>query len=560
MIANGFDVEMIWDFTGGSLGRLRFLGNLRRNDVGHEGEWDVIQHHQVIAGTQENIFSAITGSTLGNVTPGEPVGRAVIFRGTQTDDHLFIPLGANGYAAIGQSTSFFLHAADASHPAAQAFCVLGSVLICLDIDGQLFHSEDGFTWASYGDYGLLPSSITGHDLVLYFDRNGYPAVFVVGDSMIMQFDPDTPALGNVDVEFPSHKYQGLAACKWRGDLYFSVGNGVHRYTGGALSSVGLDRDHGLPITHAGHIVEGGLVPGYNALYAFVTAPDFTDKTFTETPDPVPVSGVYEYNSLGWHMIWEGASGEVITPNSMGIARGDEAAAPFDGFALYWGVESTTGNHGKLYRILLPVEFANPRQRARVTGGFADSGYLESSMFDAGMRGYLKVANALDVSIAAIPADATLTVSYRTSLNDDYTVLGTVTTTGTTSLPFGDLLNDIYPGFVFERIQFYFALAGAGSAAFLMESAVLSFVKTVPPSYAFTAQLDLAYAYEGHSPEQMRQHIDAILADRVFVPMVFRGVTYRVLLSQVSGASESGTDETSSRQLSILEVPMTLGAA
>jgi hypothetical protein len=538
----------------------RFTGNLRRNDVGHVGEWDVIQHHQVVAGTQENIFSAITGSTLGNVAPGQPVGRAAVFRGTQTDDHLFIPLGANGYAAIGQSTSFFLHAADSTHPAAQAFVVLGTLLICLDTYGQLWNSVDGFTWTSYGVYGLLPSSITGHDLVLFFDRNGYPAVFVVGDSMVMQFDPDTPALASVDVEFPPHKYHGLAACKWRGDLYFSVGNGVHRYTGGALSSVGLDRDHGLPITHAGHIVAGGLVPGYNALYAFVTAPDFTGKTFTESPAPVPLSGVYEYNGLGWHMIWQGAAGEVITDNSMGIARGDESAAPFDGFALYWGVESTTGTHGKLYRILLPVEFANPRQRARVTGGFAPTGYLESSMFDAGMRGYRKVASAIDISIATIPAGATLTVSYRTSLTAAYTTLGTVTTAGVTTLPFGTLANAIYPGLVFERIQFYFSLTNAGTAAFLMESAVLSFVKTVPPSYAFTAELDLAYEFKGNSPQVMRAYIDTLLENRVFVPLIFRGVTYRVLLSQVGGASESGYDETSSRQLSILEVPLSLGAS
>jgi hypothetical protein len=108
--------------------------------------------------------------------------------------------------------------------------------------------------------------------------------------------------------------------------------------------------------------------------------------------------------------------------------------------------------------------------------------------------------------------------------------------------------------LFEHIQFRFVLIGA----VLMESAVLSFLKTVPPSNSWTPLIDLSQAYGENSPEVMRAHIDGILEDRLFVPMVFRGNTYRVIISQTSGSSASGFDESLVRQLSILEIPDSLG--
>lgn len=174
-----------------------------------------------------------------------------------------------------------------------------------------------------------------------------------------------------------------------------------------------------------------------------------------------------------------------------------------------------------------------------------------------MPGYKKVASALDVTMStlAVGGAGSFTIRYKLDSAATWTTLGTVTAAGSTSMPFGTLADGVYPGQLFERIQFRF---DAVDCTFLMESAVLSFIKTVPPSNSWTPTVDMTFAYAGNSPEVMRLHVEGILKDRLFVPLVFRGKTYRVIVSSSSGSSQSGNDEGSLRQISLLEVPMTLG--
>lgn len=535
------------------------LGNIK--DTG-TGSWDLVY----IKGSANFEVHSVINGFAGNLATS-PVGQSVVYQGTSGVNRVVIPLGSSGVATYSSAAAFGQRTpggtSSAGTPALQCACVWDNKLVGIDTSGQLWWTTNPLVssdnWTSYGTTAKIPAVADTRSMTTYFDRQGSPAIFIVTDTDVWQFDPNGPELFTIDVSFPPHPYQGLAACKWGGDLYFSVGTGVHRYTGGSLSAVGLDRDHGLPIEYAGFIARGGLVPGYNSLFAFVTGPDLSGYTFAGAA-PTSTSAVYEFTGVGWHMIWESTT-ETIIPNSMLVSRADDTG---DTYCLMWGTRDT-GTVSTIYKMNLPVGFFNPRQKARTTGGFGNSGWLITGTFDAGMKGYDKIANALDVTMAANFVDS-FEIFYQIddAISDDgtWTSLGLVTGGNATtySLPFGTYANGIYPGKRFQRIRFKLVYTNLDSTndPFVIESLVLSFVKKTPPSWSWTVELDLTTSHAGRSPDVMISELSALLDESVtFVPFVLREQTYRVFVAQLTGSLETGADESGFRRISLLEVPLTL---
>lgn len=534
----------------------RFLGDL---NVG--GTWTAIALAGIAPSLNREVNSLPYGGslTLEGTLTATPVNTCTVFRGTGTNDKLFIPMGASGYATVEATAGFTFAnvAADATHPALVHAEVLGYKLVGIDTAGVLWQTTDASTWSKIGANSNLPTSETPRKLISYFDRNnGQPTLFILSDMSLYQFDDSGPNIFSIDVSFPPHPYGGLGACKWNGDLYFSVGMGVYRYTGGSLSSVGLDRDSGLPQSFAGYISD--LVPGHNAMYAMVQSP------YSLATPRAGIASIHEYTGFGWHMIWSGNNASTTgttalpraTPYSMGISRsGGE-------YSLFHGTTNPNAIAQGLSRISLPVSASNPRARTQILStDFNSSGnaYMYSGIFDAGMRGYTKVAAALDINIEVMDAAAQFDVGYRTTGFDGayggFYFFPTITTAGSHHLQFGTLTSEgIYPGVTFEKIQLYFQLQDATANPFLWESAVLGFVKTLPPSNSYTAQVDLSKQHAGRSPDVILQHIYDLMDARVFTDMTYRGVTRRVMISQFSGTQETGSDERSFRTLSLLEIP------
>jgi hypothetical protein len=556
-ISKAFKANQIANDASWGTGKKWFFGDLYVSAV-----WQAIVGVGNGAGATLIRRLSSPASAIGTMT-AHPIGNAVVFQGIAADSWMMIPFGTGFSRVSNNAYAFANQASGANHPAAHAFVVWDNKLIAIDSVGQLWYTLDPTgNWTSYGATAKLPQGDVPKSLVRYFDRQGQPAVFVVTDRSVWQFDPNTPEIFSVDVEFPTHPHHGLASARWGGDLYFSVGMGVHRYTGGSLSAVGLDRDHGLPETWSTSAAEGSKIvafaPGYNSLFALVQSPLVNSITIDGQAVGV-YSSLHEYTGTGWHLIWQGLNSTTSTAieNSMAISQHE------GNYRLYWAAGSS-GVATTLYYINLPRSFANPRQRARQTGGFSTSGDLWTGIFDAGMRGYNKLANAVDVTVSHMPAGATLTVYYKTSgfslTGTAWNTLGTVTATGTTSLPFGTLAAGIYPGLVFERIQFQFGLAGGSSEnAFLMESAVLSFIALKPSSYSWTVGINLDESHGGLSPQDIIDALDDIIEAGVMVPFVLRGTTYRVFVSQVQGALDTGASEGGTRTVSLLQIPQTLGA-
>jgi len=525
----------------------RFLGDLK-----YSGTWTGF----VTGGTGGSIDRVVYSLPYGGSPTSEgtltaaPVNTSVRFRGVGSVDRLFIPMGASGYATVDADATFTFAnvTADATHPALVHAAVLGYKLVGIDITGELWYTTDGATWTLFGTTANLPTSEEPKKLISYFDRGGQPALFILTDTRIVQFDEGGPNIFDVDVSFPPHPYGGMAGTKWNADLYYSVGMGATRYTGGSASPMGLDRDSGLPAAYAGYIVD--LAPGHNSMYALVQG---------VTVDSVISNTIMEYTQSGWHEIWETrTAASSVVPNSMGISRSG------DKYSLYWGVTSAGSESKGIFRIDLPIADSNPRNSSNIlTTAFASGTFfLQSGIYDMNMRGTTKLAAALDVTVEAIDTTAVLRVYYRTDGFEDTlmsssnsTLLGEIRSSGSFHLQFGEQDDyGIYPGLQFEKIQFYFHLTDSTNNPFIMESAVLAFVKMVAPSDSWTAQIDLSKNHGGNSPDFILEHIKTLIAARQATSMVYRGETKRVLITQHSGTAETGSDERSFRTLSLLEIP------
>ena len=467
------------------------------------------------------------------------------------------PVSFNGKLWIANGTSFddYDGATVTNHAdfAAQAFCVWDRRMFGLATNGQLWETFDGTTWTNIGAEAKINDGSLMRHIVAFYDRSDFPMPVVITDQDVWAFDPSGPALYRTDVQYPGHRDQGLGSAVWRGELYTSVGMGVFRYNGSTLSAMGLDRDQGLPAEIRGKVVD--LLNEYNGLYALVSgAENLTPATEPETFDAVDdewyvstataVSSLHIYTAYGWHCYWtsEGATG---LPSWMAISSVN------DTYRLWWGVGAT------MQTMTLPIDFANARAQIDAgVGSFAESAYLDTGEFDAGLTSYTKIANAILIRAKA-SSSATITVAYRTSSNAGFTTLGTVSSTGETQLLFGTEADGIIPGMSFKTIEFRFTFTrtpGDVSAAPILESAVFSYLKLIPAYHSYVAKIDLQYPYAGKSQDQMNAKLEELIAADRFFAMQYRDVKYRVRIAQGGGADLVGRgDSRSDRTINLLEI-------
>lgn len=276
-------------------------------------------------------WSESTGAmtnTTDTLTAG-PVNKAVEFLGK-----LFVPLGSSGWDSYdGASVTH------GSSPATKSFCVMGEFILALDTTGQIHQSSDGSSWTNLGAGAKVPYGVMRH-LIPYVDRSSIPAPYVVTNSDVWALDLAGPSLYRTDLQYPAHRDQGLGATVWRGDLYTSVGMGVFRYNGDVLSTLGLDRDQGLPADVRGRIAD--LCNEYNAMWALVESAGDPALNIDELweydtrDDEMYVSlastraSVHMWTGFGWHCLWE-SDGPSGSPTWMHICSND------DTYRLWWGM-------------------------------------------------------------------------------------------------------------------------------------------------------------------------------------------------------------------------------
>lgn len=484
--------------------------------------------------------------TTDNLTD-DPVNRPLVWRGT-----MYIPLGASGYDRYEGTT-----VTNSVTPTFVDFLPMSESLLAIDTDGQLHQSTDGANWTDLGTDASLPTG-TPRKLLMYYDRQNMPTPFIVTDRSVWAADLSGPSLYQTELQYPPHRDQGLGATVWRGDLFTSVGMGVFRYNGDVVSSIGLDRDHGLPAEIRGRITD--LLNEYNGMWALVEQADTTTAaleevweydTFDEEISTNPVATkttLHQFTGFGWHCAWESESGDASPTWAMITSVGDA-------YRLWWGSGPNANT------IKLPIDFANAR--ALIESGtheFATNGYLYTGHFDAGMNNYIKLANALRIRARHLEHGGRIRVTYYCgcAANPVETTLGEVTANGDTVLYFGDVdaVTGKNAGAPFREIElrFYFERGDDAAYAPMMETCVMTFLKIMPGSLSWTGQLDLTAPFMGYSPDALNDKLDELLLTQRFFTLEHQDQAYRVRLAMTSGADYTGHgDHRATRTINLLEI-------
>lgn len=504
---------------------------------------------------------------------GVPASKAVAFRGTGAATFLYVPLGNNGYAVYDPTGPTFANingAGDTDN--FQAFCLWDNKIIGITNGGQLYYATaaaNPTVWTSYGADGKLDNAFEPKALHVFYNRAGEPAVHVVTADGVWVFDAATPRLYKIPDFESRNPYFGVASCVWRGELYVGAGLDLLAYNGNVVRNVGLSRDDSLPYRWSGYIRD--LSPGQNALYAMVRGVTSGGSSRTS---------LHEWSGFGWHGLW-------YKDDSSAAVRCHVSKAGTT-YRLYWGLAGS----GKHYYQTIPQNFTNPREdiyNAIQATGFGDltgdtglfpdpaTGFdvgstqvyfLETGRFNANMRGYRKVANAVELNVSNGVNYETVRVKYRLDSDNSWTTLGTAPSLGINLLRFGTAdARGVYPGVPFESIEFRIEIEDNIPSPYIqsyttvIESLVFSFLKVQNPSLAWTLTLDLTNEHNGLSPVQMLDRLTTLRTEDRFFALQHRDDTYRVRIAGVSGAEEAGyADHRGVYTVSVLEIPERLGLA
>lgn len=502
--------------------------------------------------------------TTSNLT-GAPASKGVAYRGGGSDTFFYIPMGGNGYAVYEPDGPTFANInGGTSDDNFQAFCVWYDKLLGIANNGQISYATSAAnptTFTSYGTGGRLDRSIEPKSLQVFRNAQGEYTPFVVTDSGVYAFDAATPQLYEIADFYSNHPYFGIASCVWRGLLYVAAGMDILEYNGGVVRNVGLSKNDGLPWYYSNYVRD--LVPAQNALYALVRGQTLSGTTYYS---------VHEYSEFGWHCVYTGTG----IPVRAAVTR---AGTPGT-YRLYWG-ESASGVQ---IRQKLPVSFTNPEEElagglSTMTFGdftqFTVSGgdttydglyYLETGEFDAGMPGYRKIANAVEIKIPHLAENKEIVrVKYRIDGATAWTQLGAdITDAGEYTLPFGTLTDGVYPGISWKTIEFRWEVQDNILAPYIqsefaiIEHMVFSFLKLQNPSWSWQTQIDLREPHNDLSPEQMLSRLITLKNSDTFFPMIHRDTTYRVRIAGFGDVEELGNDYRGMVTLNLLEVPLELG--
>jgi hypothetical protein len=462
---------------------------------------------------------------------------------------LWIPGAGSGYATFnGTAVSEY------TDLNVVAFAEWDTRLWAISEDGKLAVWDPGTaTWDD--SWGQLDRRHTVRNLLVYADVTGNPTLWIITNKGIFAVDVDNRVIlpanfGNL----PPHPHSGKASAVWQrgGDLYYAAGTDCYRYSvGSTIAPMGPSRDDGLPIEYRGHFT--CLAAGFNELWgllqgAEVAATDvetlvldggaWLDDQPYVAPSSAQIAMLY-WNGFGWHEAW--------STSELGNASQIAFSAASDHYRVWWGC------HHHLHSIDLPVDFHNPRQGLEIgIDAFGDGGDFYTGWYDAGMKGFDKIAAYLHCFVDRANPTNTLTWRYMTDFD---TTWHDMPDNATLDLPGRRVLSFGMEGLVFDRIRFWLHLTSATEMdSPLLDSFGLYYVKNPRSGFSWSCTIPTPMRrYDNRTPAQVMADLDALSTKRGFVVMTHRGNDYRVRISQSFGENKTAQDDRGGRTVSIVHI-------
>lgn len=484
---------------------------------------------------------------------------SVTFQGSATlaVPTLYIPEGGNGYQTYDGTV---LSALITTSVKPVAFCLWDQQLWALQLDGTLSSSLDGVTWTVQAK---LDGSERPMNLVSYLDRNDNDVLYVVSDTALWAFDANADHLTQTKFRDVYHPDMGRGAVVWRPgeDLYISAGLQVYDWNLSSATPMGPGNPDGVPAELRGRIL--GLAPELNTLYAYVEgAPAASagleaealqsDTVFDDSaysPSLGAFCCVLGWTGFGWHIYWRSpglSAGSGVAAIRVVRAQGQER--------LWWTC------NGELHTQLIPREMSSMRQLVETNDGDFDlDGYLDTGWFDAGMRGFDKLASHVEMNLDHARDVQYAELSYRIDDDQAWSHIGRATISGRSVFAFNLDGRGFSRGVRFNRIRFLLRLTSNDHAnSPLIDSIVFKYLKLPLSSGAWRISIPLDYDVWGsRTVGQIKTELDAALSKSSFVELQFGEHTpsLRVRLTSLDGTDDTGWSDLGRRDIAVAEVPV-----
>jgi hypothetical protein len=550
---------------------VRAVPGIDFNDKFHAVHDRVLNRYDAGAGTWTQVGGALLTA--------QPTGDMEAW-----DGKLYIPLGSNGYDVYDPGAGTITNSA-AVHPV--GFIVWDNKLWTLTVQGG-FRQFDGASWTNPPNPGplYLPTGVKPRRLALYVNESGDDVPFIATDRRVYSYNPLDNKLVGTRMRFPPHPEQGMGFGNWRDEaIYITAGIGVYAYNGDTISAIGLDRNDGIPAKFRGHIA--ALAPWHNGFTALVAGTPNVGEvpgvygadvgvwrdTKMQFPTEEPTSSaLWNWTGAGWHKWWESDGAGVPTWSYVSIADGE--------YRLWWGFA------GEMYTVVLPKNYHTPEQGLRAgVDRFQQTGYLETSRYDMGMRGFRKLGSHLEVYLRDVfengTSTGTVTVRYRTDVDPNYRIMGSTSTPGMTVFPMPleprMIVTDIgdesdehgihdhehYDGEEFGWIQFLLEFEQGRTEVGdyiptytpILDSMILKFVKLPLAGMSWIINIPLQFdknMWNGRDAHDMWHELNSLATNHAYIPFLHKNDYARVLVSQAAGEQLTGPLPFSTIQFSVIE--------
>lgn len=384
----------------------------------------------------------------------------------------------------------------------------------IDSTGQLRWTFD--PTAAWTDDAKLPlPDDYVQDLFVGRDAIGNHILYASTKVGLFAHDVDNNRFVQTEVDRPFHDNAGAGVTRFRDATYIPQGLGITKYaigSGGAvITTVGPDKDQGLPANRRGVIVQ--LLDTYNDLIALVdstSAASLSIETFPSAGFPAHaspafntatgVSMVLAWDEVGWQVMYESTGAE------QSIDYGIVSNA-YSGYRLWFA-------QNELVRyISLPPDIVNPSELS--DREYADSSRDEFSWFDGGQAEVDKLGVRLHVEVAGASSTETVTPYIGTDFDDDtWTALGAISSDGIHTyhlLPVASLSGRVAgittsaTGLEFRALRYRDDMANGTNNRVSpdVRSVTLEYRKKLPFRLQFSVEIDLNNESHGRSAKQQR---------------------------------------------------------
>ncbi len=419
---------------------------------------------------------------------------------------------------------------------------------------ELFFAENvsdstAFSWtrvaqADLTDTGEQQGLMVGPDDMLY----------LVSKRGLHRYSNATETFDHV-MKLPVSADGGAAFVEHQGSIFYAQGLSVWKFTptGNAniAESVGLDRDGGLPFDRIGSIT----AMDHNTRDLFVGVRAIDTSAF---------DGVYAYDGVGWFGLWTaplkgGKLGNSLVANStigadwLFVARTDSAER----------------NTLQQERLEMTSFTTNPSQLGGRFGLFNDDTgaiVIYPWVFSDNEQEW----NAISVRAKASwhnpngtqLADSTDFIAVSCGLNQSsvFTEIGTIRgQSDSNSDVIFTLPNSVNPeGVPFSSIRVKAHLMGGGDHTPDLNQLSISFRKNLDPLWGFNVVIDAADDQKGTSPQEVRENLKALFAEKKLMRFTFKGdagthESYLVSPLELQTVEQTGFDDAAQYRLRLAEV-------